>query len=79
MERTCGAKAAATRRANASEKPLLHLGHNLWLSHFIGGFHRYNTYADLVSLHPLFSSPFASPGPNIRIVSASPMHAITSS
>jgi tagatose-1,6-bisphosphate aldolase non-catalytic subunit AgaZ/GatZ len=26
-----------------------------------------------------FSSPFASPGPNIRIVSASPMHVITSS
>ena len=44
----------ATRRANASEKPLLHLGHNLWLSHFIGSFHRYNTYADLVSLHSLF-------------------------
>ena len=35
-------------------RALLHLGHNLWLSHFIGSFHRYNTYADLVSLHPLF-------------------------
>lgn len=40
--------------SNASEKPLLHLGHNLWLSHFFGSFHRYNTYADLVALHPLF-------------------------
>src|SRR5208282_3150138 len=27
---------------------------NLCLSHFIGSFHCYNTYADLVSLHPLF-------------------------
>ena len=47
-------RSVAMRRANASEKPLLHLGHNLWLSHFVGSFHRYNTYADLVSLHPLF-------------------------
>jgi len=53
----------ATRRANASEKPLLHLGHNLCLSHFIGSFHCYNTYADLVSLHPLFQFALCLTGP----------------
>ena len=52
--RNIGLLTLATRRANASDKPLFHLGHNLCLSHFIGSFHCYNTYADLVSLHPLF-------------------------
>ena len=44
----------ATRQANASENLLFHIGHNLWLSHFVGSFHRYDTYADLASLRPLF-------------------------
>src|SRR5271165_472186 len=47
-------RSVATRRANASQKPLLHLGHNLWLSHFVGSFRRYDTYADLISLYPLY-------------------------
>jgi hypothetical protein len=43
------AASKCVRKASASPRP-----QSVRLSHFVGSFHRYNTYADLVSLHPLF-------------------------
>jgi len=52
---------------------------NLMIRHLVNCLHAHDVSYKIAFLSRFFSSPLASPGPNIRIASASRMHATTAS